>query len=318
MATLDCSGLSCGDRGPPKDPTNVQSGAAGAIDAAAPPPASPAKAECGAGSCLPDDANACADYVEPAPPPPATPEPVDAGGAADSDGGAPLDGGVADASSEGPSIDGSFVQPSRPEPGPARFACQLSVGSRGVARACGVAGSQLAEQACTSSLDCAPGLGCVGPAGSGRCLQYCCGVDSEDSCAAGFFCAQRPLHDGASDDAPLVPVCDRADNCSLGEQKDCSGPSCVCGPDMACMLVRPGGTTACVALTNDPGQAGEPCPCDRGYHCSQAEPATCVKTCDLDAKESDACGSGVCQATPVLPTGWGICVGAAPEEMTSP
>jgi hypothetical protein len=317
MDAPSCSGLSCSDLGPPSKPTNVMSGATGAADAAAAPPVSPAKLECGPGSCLPDDVDACASYVPPNPPN----NPVDAGVELDAGGGGEDfgDAGPGDASAEGPAIDGSFGQPSRPAPGPPQFACQLSVASRGVARACGVAGSQIAEQACTSSLDCAPGLGCVGPAGSGRCLQYCCGVGSDDSCAPGFFCAQRPLR---SDDpvasAPLVPVCDRADNCSLGEQENCTGPSCVCGPDMACMLVRPGGTTACVALTPDPGQAGEACPCDRGYHCSQAEPATCVKTCDLDAEDADTCGSGVCQATPVLPTGWGICVGAAPAEMTPP
>jgi len=318
MEMPGCSGLSCTtDRGPPADPTNVESGATGAPDASADPPSSPAKAECGPGSCLPDDGNACADYSPPEPPRP--PE-VDAGAPEDAGSPAePADAGISDAGPDGPSIDGSFAQPARPAPGPARFACQVGVGPRGVARVCGVAGSQAAEQACTSSLDCAPGLGCVGPAGSGRCLQYCCGVGSDDSCADGFYCAQRPLHDGTGGaNAPLVPVCDRADDCSLGEQANCTGPGCVCGPSSACMTVRPGGTTACVALTPNPGQAGDPCPCDRGYHCSQAEPATCVKTCDLDAKDSDTCGSGVCQASPALPTGWGICVGAAPEQMTSP
>jgi hypothetical protein len=316
MAASGCTGLSCGVLGPPNPPQEVPAWLSDAPDGSAPSSDSPAKAACGVGSCLPDDATECADYVPPAPPG----GNEDAG--IDSDASAPPeivgDAGAADAGTEGPSIDGSFTQPTRPAQGPPRFACQLTLNRDTVSRSCGVAGSQQAEQACTSSLDCAPGLGCVGPARSGRCLPYCCGVGA-DSCAEGFFCAERPLRSDALGDAegPLVPVCDRADNCSLGEDESCTGPRCVCGPDLACQLVRPDGTTACVELSDDPGRAGEACPCDRGYHCSQATtPAVCVKTCDLGAAATDTCGSGVCQATPVLPEGWGICVGATPEQMT--
>ena len=114
-----------------------------------------------------------------------------------------------------------------------------------------------------------------------------------------------------------MPVCVRADNCNLGELKDCTGPQCLCGPEMACTLVRPDGTTSCVPLPPSPGQNGQACPCDRGFHCSQATtPASCVKTCELEEKDSDTCGLGVCQAAAVLPPGWGICVFASPEEMS--
>jgi len=318
MAASDCTGLrlSCSELGPPTPAQEVPTSLSDAPDASAPPPAAPAKAACGAGSCLPDDENQCADYVPPEPPRGSADAGVDVDAGDPS--GSPNDAGVlADAGPSDPAIDGSFTQPPR-QAGPARFACQLTLSDDGVARACGVAGSQGAEQACTSSLDCAPGLGCVGPARSGRCLPHCCGVGA-DSCDPGFYCAERPLRSEALGDAdgPLVPVCDRADNCSLGEPENCTGPRCVCGPDMACSLVRPDGTTACVTLAASPGRAGEPCPCDRGYHCSQATaPATCVKTCDLDGEDADTCGSGVCQATPVLPEGWGICVGATPGQMT--
>jgi hypothetical protein len=182
------------------------------------------------------------------------------------------------------------------------------------------AGSQGIEDACTSSLDCAPGLGCVGTVRSGRCLPYCC-AEGADTCAEGFYCAERPLRSEAFGErtGPLVPVCNRADKCSLGEPADCEGEGCVCGPERACTLVRNDGTTSCTPLPTSPGQAGDACPCDRGYYCSQAsDPGTCVKTCDLDEKDSDVCGSGVCQATPVLPVGWGICVGAAPDQMSAP
>lgn len=318
MDAAPCVGLNC-TGGPDTSPPfqNVPGTLADAPDAATEPVAPPAKEACGIGLCLPGDLTACSDYSEPP-----DPDDADAGVSADAGTGSiPLDAGVADASAEGPAIDGSFDQPQRPTPGAPRFACQLSLdGSGDVQRACGAAGSQRAEQACTSSLDCAPGLGCVGDVRAGRCLPYCCGVGS-DTCGEGFYCAERPLRSEAlgEEKGPLVPVCDRADNCSLGEQEDCTGPRCLCGPDMACTLVRPDGTTSCLPLSDTPGQAGERCPCDRGYHCSQAtKPATCVKTCDLDEKDSDTCGQGVCQVSEVLPPGWGICVFATPEQMTSP
>lgn len=317
-AAVPCTGLNCGNLEPPAPEQNVPGALSGAPDASRAPSESPAKLECGPGSCLPDDVEACGDHVEPEPAP--VPPAGDAG--VDLDAGvAPVgDAGIgADASADGPPIDGNFNQPERPASGPSRFACRLSLSSGGsVRRSCGAAGLQEAEQPCTSSLDCAPGLGCVGMVRAGRCLPYCCGVGA-DTCGAGFYCAQRPLRDDAlgEADGPLVPVCDRADNCSLGEQKDCSGSRCLCGPDMACTLVRSDGTTSCVPLAASPGQAGEPCPCDRGYHCSQAtKPATCVKTCDLDENDSNPCGQGVCQASAVLPAGWGICVFATPEQMT--
>lgn len=321
-ATIACSGLNCSSGvSAPIGPTDVPTRASGAPDAAAGPAAPPAKLECGVGSCLPEDLSACSDYTPP--PDPAANDGADAGVGLDA-GTAPGlgDAGVgADAGAEGPAVDGSFNQPPRPATATPRFACQLSLNGGGeVERACGVAGSQLLEQACTTSLDCAPGLGCVGPVRSGRCLPYCCGVDDADTCATGFYCAPRPLRSESLGEAegPLVPVCVRADNCSLGEQEDCTGPRCVCGPDMACTLVRPDGTTSCSPLPEVRNRGDQPCPCDRGFHCSQATtPPTCVKTCDLDEKDSDTCGQGVCQVAAVLPVGWGICVAATAEQMMS-
>jgi hypothetical protein len=312
-----CSGLNCSPALTGPDVVqNVPAEASGLPDASAPPTVPPAKSACGVGSCLPDDALACEEYTPPAPG-----DGRDAG--ADLDAGAPgpgeTDGGV-DASAEGPAVDGSFNQPPRPAAGPPQFACQLSVADDGdVMRSCGVAGSLQADQACTTSLDCAPGLGCVGPVRAGRCLPYCCGVDDVDTCATGSYCADRPLRSDAFGDAdgPPVPVCVRADNCSLGEQEDCVGPRCLCGPDMACILVRPDGTTSCMPLPEVRGRGGDSCPCDRGFLCSPAT-NTCVKTCDLDEMDSDTCGQGVCQAAAALPMGWGICVAALPEQMTSP
>lgn len=319
MAPTSCIGLNCGVFGPPSEPQNVPSSLSGAPDASAAGGSAPAKAECGIGSCLPDDLGACNGYSPPAPTVPNGQ--LDGGVAADAgvDGGAVGADAGADAGAGGPQIDGSFNQPTRPDNSPSQFACQLSVTNNGsVARQCGAAGQQRAEQACTSSLDCAPGLGCVGTVRSGRCLPFCCGIGA-DSCAEGFYCAERPLRVEAlgEADGPKVPVCDRADNCSLGEPFNCEGRRCVCGADTACQLVRPDGTTACVRLSPKPGQVGDACPCDRGLHCSQAT-GTCVKICDLDERDSDTCGTGVCQTTPVLPPGWGICVGVPPDQMPQP
>lgn len=317
MAASTCSGLNCGSLGeqPPSARQDVPGSLSNAPDASTEPLPARTKPACGAGSCLPDDANACVDHT------PEAPAPIADAGARDAGMSASARDAGADAGGEGPAVDGSFDQPEPTRSEPPQYACQLATSGNGlVARGCAPAGSQQAEQACTSSADCAPGLGCVGAARSGRCLPFCCG-EGPDSCAPGFFCAERPLRSEAVGEAggPLVPVCDRADNCSLGESKDCTGPGCVCGPEMVCALVRPDRTTACVPLSPMAGQAGERCPCDRGHHCSQAtDPATCVKTCDLDVADSDTCGSGVCQATPVLPAGWGICVGATPDQMTSP
>jgi hypothetical protein len=320
MARTTCVGLNCSQPTPPAAPTTVPGSLADTPDAS-PVLDSPAKAACGVGSCLPDDVTACEGYSEPLV---LTPSPVpavqgpDAGAEAGLDAGAPDDASVAL-----PELDGGFAQPTRPEAPPSQFSCQISVSAAkqgGVARSCAAAGLQEREDACTSSLDCAPGLGCVGAAGSGRCLPFCCGI-GPDTCPTEFYCTERPLHSDSLGGAPAlrVPVCDRAEKCSLGEPLDCTDRRCVCGPETSCTLVRPDGTTACVALPENPGRAGDPCPCDRGYHCSQATaPGTCVKTCDLDEEDSDTCGSGVCQATPVLPAGWGTCVGAAPEQMTKP
>jgi len=308
-----CSGLSCGDLPGQSDAQEYE--IPPAQDAAA-PPVLPAKDACGMGSCLPDDVAAC----------PASPQGAGGGGSmstsdaglssdAGLDAGEGLDAGL-DGGAVATQLDGSFPSPTPTPPAPSRYGCQVSVTvASGVERICGAAGTQGVDDACTSSRDCEPGLGCVGTVRSGRCLPFCCAI-GPDTCRDGSYCAERPLRDETFGEAPgpLVPVCDRADDCSLGEPDNCTGPSCVCGPETACTLVRTDGTTACVK----PGEgiANEDCPCARGYQCSQATtPPMCVKTCDLDEAKSQTCFPGVCQATPLLPDGWGICVGATPNQM---
>lgn len=312
MPSAACTGLNCEGVVPPAGSQDVRGDLEDAPDASAAPTGLPAKAACGAGSCMPDDADACLDYSPPVAPPDET-------GALDA-GVAPGDAGIPDGGVDGgsPNVDGNFDQPTRPDLVPSTFSCQVTAsGGGGVRRQCLAAGLQGVEDACTSSLDCAPGLGCVGTVRSGRCLPYCC-AEGADTCAAGFYCAEQPLRSEAYGErsGPMVPVCNRAEKCSLGEPENCEGEGCVCGPERVCTLVRTDGTTACTPLPESPGQAGDPCPCDRGYHCSQAS-GMCIKTCDLDEEDSDVCGAGVCQATPALPMGWGICVGAAPDQMSA-
>lgn len=314
-ASSECSGLACNGL-PSQDEDRGLGGSPNVSDDAG-PPLPPAKESCGVGSCLPDNAAACATYTVP-------PLPGEGSGSADAGieagadaGSSSLDAG-ADGGTLAPELDGSFTRPTQPANAPSHYSCQVSVTEASVVkRSCEPAGERAIDEACTSSRDCEAGLGCVGTVRSGRCLPFCCAI-GPDTCQEGYYCAERPLRDDMFGEArgPLVPVCDRADDCPLGEREDCEGPRCVCGPGTACSLVRPDGTTACV--TPGLGLANEACPCAAGYHCSQAAtPPTCVKMCDLDEEDS-TCGPGVCQATPALPDGWGICVGVTPGQMTQP
>jgi hypothetical protein len=311
LASSTCTGLSCREDISQGRATDLP-GTAAAPDASA-PPLTLLKVACGAGSCVPDDSRACANYAPPPRPGTGSGEAdAGAGPAAASDAGREtLDGGGDDGGRD-PRVDGSFSRPTPQEAAPSAFACQLArMPDNGVERACIPAGVRRVDEACTSSLDCAPGLGCVGSVRSGRCLPYCCSLGS-DTCETGYYCAPRPLRSSELGEAygPLVPVCDRAENCSLGEPANCLGEHCVCAAGTVCSVVRPDGTTAC--MPEGQSGAGEQCPCKWGYHCSQATtPATCVKTCELNTV--DSCGKGVCQSAPLLPEGWGTCVGASPE-----
>jgi hypothetical protein len=314
MPSSPCSGVNC-NRDLVNPAAQELPGSLAVVPDASLSPSELVKPACGFGSCLPDDRRACENYAR-SPSPPASSAKAPDAALADAGTDDPLDAGL-DGGSREPQVDGSFSRPTQPEVAPSAFACQISLSqSNEVARACGAAGLQGVDEACNSSADCAPGLGCVGMQRAGRCLPFCCGAGN--NCEPGFYCADRPLRipELGEADGPTVPVCERADNCSLSEPVNCTGEHCVCGPGSACTVVRPDdGTTACVP--EGEGEAGQNCPCKWGYHCSQAtSPGTCVKTCDLN-KVND-CPAGVCQATPLLPDGWGTCVGAAPEQMTAP
>ncbi len=184
--------------------------------------------------------------------------------------------------------------------------CQLVSNQGAVASECRQAGSGSEGAACASARDCAPGLGCVGSAGAGQCLPYCCG--GNDSCREGTYCTQKPLRSldvGDAVDVPTIPVCAVADNCSL-MLGPCTEPeACSCPAGLACTIVR-ASTTACVEPGS--GQEGESCPCAPGYFCSQGT-NTCLKFCNTKDPASN-CGARECQPGPSgFPMGWGLCVG---------
>jgi hypothetical protein len=303
MTSADCTGLSCYpiSSGEPEQPSVSVRG----------PDASTEtlpllKVVCGDGSCVPDDRRACDNY---SPPPQGSGGDSDAGGdRPTSDAGDTLDAGINDGGAE-LDVDGSFPRPAPPALAPAEYACQMKPGAKGrVVRDCAPSGARGINEACSSSLDCEPGLGCVGSARSGRCLPYCCGIDGE-TCQEGYYCRERPLRtlELGDQDGPPVPVCDRAENCRLSEPADCQGEACSCAGNTVCTVVRMDGTTACVDQGN--GGEGEECPCRWGFTCAMGTtPPRCVKTCEVN--DPSSCSPGVCQAAEELPQGWGTCVGA--------
>lgn len=279
---------------------------------------------CGFGSCLPDDRAACTGSNSPAPPRMTSGEsgPADAGPALDA--GTQADGGLfsaanADASTAmTPSVDSDFMPTAKPEAEALAYSCQIAASEdpSSVTRQCGQAGSQDIGEACSSVSDCAPGLGCVGTASNARCLPYCCALISP--CGENAYCTHRPLYDDSSAETPnppLIPVCEPVDSCSLNEPFPCPpGQDCSCGPEEACAVVRSDGATSCTRPSPTGSAEGGGCPCLAGFICSQSsDGGICRKLCSLDEESPGSCGSGLCQSSGGLPTGWGTCVGSSVE-----
>lgn len=191
------------------------------------------------------------------------------------------------------------------------LSCQL-VSLRGsVTAGCAPSGLGVEGSVCTSATDCAPGFGCVGEQGAGQCLPYCCSGD--DVCGANRYCDLRPMRSlefASAEQAPKVPVCVVAEQCTLdlateGEQPDARGAEAnSCPENSACTLVR-ANTTAC--RPTGKGKEGQDCPCGAGYFCSRVS-NTCLKLCNTN--EPASCGQRECQPGPSgFPDGWGLCVG---------
>ncbi|HEY6728083.1 MAG TPA: hypothetical protein VI197_28940, partial [Polyangiaceae bacterium] len=188
---------------------------------------------------------------------------------------------------------------------PSGMACRVNVTPDGPSRGCGLAGDGRDSDPCTSAADCAGGFACVGEGNAGICRPYCCSA-GQDPCASGSYCGERALLGSELE----VPVCLRADNCSLSQAYPCaSADECQCREGTACLVVRRDGTTTC-AVPGD-GQAGDACPCAWGHVCSQAS-GTCLKLCDTVVDDDPPqCGEGICQAAANLPGSWGVCIKTA-------
>jgi hypothetical protein len=191
-----------------------------------------------------------------------------------------------------------------------RYSCQVGVRRAAPQASCVLSGPGGVDAPCLSGSDCQPSLACVGKV-AGRCRPYCC---DHSACGTvqGTHCAEEallgvPEIDG---EAPTAPVCVPAAECSLAEDFPCTGSGCTCPDETACMVVSDEGKTSCVVPGD--GATGEACPCRWGHVCSKAT-NECVKLCQT-AAPGDDCGSGRCQAAPVLPPGWGVCVGYVPQE----
>jgi hypothetical protein len=243
-----------------------------APDAAAVPPAT--SPLCGSG-CDPDWTAACADDA-------AARAPAEGGDEAGDGGGLPYPGDAE--ADEAP-------------PGAPAAACHVIRGDGGPVATCEPAGAGETGDACDSSRDCAPGLGCVGTVASAKCRPWCCG--DPEGCPAGAYCAPRHLRDDAASVPPIqVPACVPADRCQLLDPLACDA-------GRVCAIVRSDGTTACVEP--GPGLVGDPCPCAGGFVCAKTT-NRCLRLCHTGA--AGECPDGTCQGGSAgFPPGFGVCVG---------
>lgn len=284
-----------------------------------------------AGSCLPDDPLACADFdpddelevrglyrdsetrlvsfrelmstgvdaglTSPRPAP---------GSAA---GGGTAEGGAAGT----PSEPGAPVAQPEME---TSWSCQIDRDEGEVSVGCWLAGTGGDGDPCTSTRACQAGFACVDEGETGRCRKFCCGGD--DSCSElnladplrnPYYCDERPLR-SANIDATrnlAVPVCAQAETCDLSDRR-CEAPGCKCDQGEICTIVSQDGAAGCV--TPGEGALDEPCPCQVDYVCHPVE-KVCKRLCDLG--RTDECGEGICQAAANYPAPYGLCQPVAPE-----
>lgn len=282
--------------------------------------------------CVPDEANACADFRPPVIKPPAGSggEGGGAEGGASGGmsvggaglGGEPSVGGAGEGGASAGEAGAAFGGASGGQGGSggddggpvgaARYGCQIGRVGNLPQRSCQLAGEGDINAPCFSAADCQPGLGCVAQGQTGRCLRYCC--EGDDTCDRGSYCTEQPLRKPSSDtsnaEPPRVPVCVPGDDCSLEEPFPCpEGTECRCNEGTACLVVRADGTTTCRA----PGTGTHGEACQQGDQCAWNHVCSivthkCVKICNTDPAKDD-CGAQKCQASSELPQNFGVCVG---------
>ena len=198
------------------------------------------------------------------------------------------------------------------EGGAGKLGCFVHLVDSSRVAQCEVAGSGVAGDPCLKMTDCAPGYACVGSSDNqtaGQCRHYCCLSDYQ--CAGDTFCAGRVLLDPDVPVGQEVPVCVAADKCPLTEAYGCDASSdCTCTDGTACTVVRADGrTTSC--LPPGTGVTGEACTCATGGVCTCAPGYVCsygTQTCkELCKTGAEPCSVGICQSSPFLPAGFGIC-----------
>jgi hypothetical protein len=246
---------------------------------------------CGAGECVPEDAESCAGAM---------------GGAGGASGEA-LGGAAGGLSYDPGDLDGRGLS-CRVASDPS---CTLE--QCDVVRSCLPSGASKSGDPCVAGADCGAGLACVGDGLSGTCRPYCC-EGTARSCDSGTFCDEQRLPDSQG---TYVPVCLPVDGCSLAEPFPCpEGQECTCQGDKACVVVRADGATACTLPGS--GRAGDPCTglktaeCAHGFVCSPS--AGCIQLCSRTSAEdqvSDCPDGGYCQPLSELPADIGVCVGAS-------
>jgi hypothetical protein len=186
------------------------------------------------------------------------------------------------------------------------LACRIVLRDNRSVAACAPAGTVTESNFCASDDECAPGLGCVGQSGLGRCLRYCCKEWAApkppgDGGAATHYCTPQPM---AARPSERVPVWVKLDNCTL------LADELQCAKGTTCTVVTNDGRTTCV-----PAGAGRDyasCaaePCDRGYVCLGTTDRRCRKLCRDSEGSTECSGGAYCQRLPTIPSGFGICAG---------
>jgi hypothetical protein len=171
-------------------------------------------------------------------------------------------------------------------------------------------GTQAAEASCLSPADCGPGLACIDIGATvGVCKPYCC--EGGASCAGDTYCSAAPLHGTPGVE---VPVCAPLDDCSLTDPHPCpEGEECTCTGDLACVVVRPDGRTACIEP--GAGTAGDACTsltageCAHGHVCSPN--LGCLAVCQTEGGDPVCGADQLCQSPSGFPIALGVCVGPA-------
>jgi len=248
---------------------------------------------CGEAECSPDDASAC--------------EPFSQGGA----------GGLGGATAFGGSA-GLSANPG--DLGEVEASCQVQLtdadceGSDCQREAtCSPTGTQTADASCLSPADCAPGLACIDIGATvGVCKPYCC--EGGSSCAGDTYCSAAPL---LGQPELQVPVCAPLDDCPPFDPYPCpTDGECTCTGDLACVVVRPDGRTACVQP--GAGTAGDECTsltsgeCGHGLVCSPT--LGCMAICQTEGGEAACATDQLCQSPSGFPVALGICVGPVGSE----